>query len=269
MTGIAKRSPTVLLFLTVSLLMCACQAGPGNARGDGWISLFNGEDLTGWTPKFVGCELGENYNNTFRVEDDVLKIVYDDYAQFDGKFGHLFYEHEYAHYILRLEYRFVGEQIPGAPGWAYRNNGVMIHGQPAHTMSKDQAFPVSVEVQLLGGDGTHERATGNVCTPGTHIVMNGELIARHCIDSTSPTIHGDEWVALEIEVHGSDIIRHRINGELVMEYAQPQLDPSDADAKAWIERRGGEMLLDRGTISLQAESHPCEFRSIELLPLDD
>ena len=130
-------------------------------------------------------------------------------------------------------------------------------------------FPVSVEVQLLGGDGIREQPTGNVCTPGTHVVMDGKLEKRHCIDSSSGTYHGDQWVRLEIEVRGSEVIRHKINGELVMKYARPQLDENDADARAWIERRGGEKLLERGTISLQAESHPCEFRRIELRVLKD
>jgi len=238
------------------------------AEKEKWISLFNGKDLTGWTPKFSGYDPGVNYKDTFRVEDGVLKVAYDQYEQFDGKFGHLFYEHEYSHYRLRVEYRFVGEQVPGAPGWAYRNNGVMVHGQSAKSMRKDQDFPVSIEVQMLGGDGTHDRPTGNLCTPGTHVVMDEKLVKRHCFNSTSETFHGDQWVTLEIEVRGNEVIRHSINGEVVLEYNTPQLDPGDVDAKALIEARDGELMLDRGTISLQAESHGCEFRGIELLELE-
>ena len=270
----AKPRSSLLALICMTLVLCACQAdqkAETNARaagGDGWISLFNGKDLTGWTPKFAGCELGVNYNNTFRVEDGVLKAAYDRYEKFDGKFGHLFYQREFSHYILKLEYRFTGEQVPGGPGWAYRNNGVMIHGQPPQTMRIDQDFPVSIEVQMLGGDGEHDRTTGNLCTPGTHVVMNGELVTRHCTNSTSPTYHGDQWVSLEIEVRGNEFIRHQVNGQTVLEYNQPQLDENDPDAKAWIERRGGEKLLSGGSISLQAESAPCEFRNIKLLPLD-
>jgi hypothetical protein len=243
------------------------QESPAAAADAGWIVLFNGEDLTGWTPKFAGHELGVNYNDTFRVEDGAVVVNYDEWEQFDGEFGHLFYEQEYSHYILQLEYRFTGEQTPGGPGWAYRNSGVMIHGQPPEMLGIDQAFPVCVEVQLLGGDGEHPRHTANVCTPGTNIMMDGELTTAHCIDSTSRTYHGDEWIALEVEVRGGEVIRHKINGELVLEYSQPQLDESDADARAWIEQRGGEKMLTSGTISLQAESHPCAFRNIRLKPL--
>ncbi len=272
MIGI-KQIPYVLGLIS-ALMLCSCHPAHTNngkvlpVNGETWISLFNGKDLTGWTPKFAGHDLGVNYKNTFRAEDGVLKVAYDQYEQFDGKFGHLFYEHEYSHYRLRLEYRFLGEQMPGAPGWAFRNSGVMIHGQPAASMKKDQNFPVSIEVQMLGGDGENDRPTGNLCTPGTHVVMQNALVKNHCINSRSATFHEDDWITLEVEVRGNDIIRHFINGELVIEYTKPQYDPNDKDAQPLIEKQNGSLVLDHGTISLQAESHPCEFRNIQLLLLD-
>ncbi len=230
---------------------------------DDWIALFNGRDLTGWTPKITGYELGDNFGDTFRVEDGLLKVAYDQYDTFDGRFGHLFYEASFSDYVLRIEYRFVGEQAPGGPGWAIRNSGVMIHGEPAEAMSRDQDFPVSIEVQFLGGDGEGERATANLCTPGTNVVMGGELITRHCTNSSARTYHGNEWVTVEVEVRGSEVIRHIIDGEVVLEYQQPQLDDREEHARALAERRGG-LILDEGTISLQSESHPIEFRKVEL-----
>ena len=163
-----------------------------------WIQLFNGRDLTGWTPKIAGYELGENFGDTFRVEEGLLKVVYDQYDDFDGRFGHLFYEAPFSHYLLRIEYRFVGEQAPGGPDWALRNSGVMIHGEPAEAMSKDQDFPVSIEVQFLGGTGSGERPTANLCTPGTNVVMEAQLITRHCTDAAAPTYRGDQWVTVEV-----------------------------------------------------------------------
>lgn len=231
------------------------------------IQLFNGRDLSGWTVKIRGYEAGQNVNNTFRVEDGILKVSYDQYDRFDGAFGHLFYRVPFSHYRLRVEYRFVGEQCPGGPGWAFRNSGVMIHGQSPETMGKDQGFPVSIEVQLLGGDGQGKRPTANLCTPGTHVVMGGRLHTRHCTESDSDTFHGDQWVTVEIEVHGSRDITHFVNGAAVMTYSAPQLDPADANAKPLIEDE--LVLLERGTISLQAESYPVEFRTVELLELAD
>lgn len=232
-----------------------------------WISLFNGKDLTGWTPKIRYHELGENYANTFRVEDGLLKVRYDGYERFNETFGHLFYKTPYSHYRLRVEYRFVGEQCSGGPGWAFRNSGIMVHGEDPGSMAVDQDFPVSVEVQLLGGDGKKTRTTSNLCTPGTNVVMGDQLIKAHCTSSSSKTYHGDQWVTAEVEVRGNEVIRHLLDGEVVLEYSKPQLDPREAHAKKLAAAAGG-LMLSGGSISLQSESHPCDFRKVEIMPLD-
>lgn len=233
----------------------------------GWIALFNGKDLNDWTIKIKGCPAGENYNDTFRVEDGVLKIAYDKYETFGDRFGHIFYKDKFSKYKLRVEYRFVGEQVKGGAGWALRNNGVMLHCQAPESMAVDQDFPVSIEVQLLGGDGTHPRSTANLCTPGTHVVMEDQLVTRHCTDSRSKTYHGDQWVTVEIEVQGNERVRHLIDGEVVLEYEKPQLDDNDKDAQALI-KAGAPLMVGEGYIALQAESHPTEFRRIDLLPME-
>ena len=240
-------------------------AQDGGKKG-GWISLFNGKDLDGWTPKIKGHPAGENYADTFRVEDGVLKVAYDKYPKFDGKFGHLFSKQKYSNYRLRIEYRFAGDQCPGGPGWAFRNSGVMIHSQSPESMGKDQEFPISIEVQFLGGNGKDARPTANVCTPGTHIVMGGKLIKTHCTDSKSKTYHGDQWVTVEVEVHGKGVIKHVVDGTSVLEYERPQFDDDDADARKLM--RGGDPLIGEGFIALQAESHPIEFRRVEILPME-
>jgi len=230
-----------------------------------WISLFNGRDLTGWTPKIRGYELGENVADTFAVRAGALVVGYQGYEEWDSRFGHIFYKQPYSHYRLRLEYRFVGEQVPGGPGWAFRNSGIMLHCQSPESMARDQSFPVSIEVQLLGGKGEGRRTTANLCTPGTHVVMNGKLLTRHCTNSKSKTYHNDQWVSVEVEVRGGGVIKHFVNGRQVMQYEKPQLDESDEDAKKLVQ--DGEKLLRGGYISLQSESHPVEFRRIELLDL--
>jgi hypothetical protein len=234
---------------------------------EGFVSLFNGKDLTGWTPKIRGFKLGENHNETFRVAEGMIQVRYDKYDMFDGKFGHLFYKQPFSHYILRVEYRFVGTQCKGGPGWAIRNSGIMFHGQDPATMRLDQDFPVSIEYQMLGGLGKGPRPTGNMCSPGTNIVLDEKVYTTHCKNSQSKTFDGDVWVLAEVEVHGSDKVIHRINGEVVMQYSQPQLDPKDPDSAKLIKARDGKLLLDSGTISLQAESHPCDFRNIMIKEL--
>jgi hypothetical protein len=253
-----------LTLILAATLPAAAQDKPAQGK---WVQLFNGKDLTGWKAKLAGHESGDNWGNTFRVEDGVLKVAYDKYTKFDSKFGHLFYEKPFSSYILRIEYRFLGDQCPGGPSWALRNSGVMIHGQTPESMRKDQSFPVSIEVQFLGGTGG-KRPTANLCTPGTHIVMDGKLVKTHCINSKSKTYDGDQWVTVEVEVHGNKLIKHKIDGETVIEYSQPQLDEGDADGKVLIKKNGG-VMLSGGTISLQSESHPIEFRKVEIMELEE
>ena len=252
------------LFL-ILLLLGSCQQ---KSEQNEWISLFNGEDLTGWTPKITGYEAGDNYGNTFRVEDGLLKVRYDQYDAFNNRFGHLFYKDELSHYKLRVEYRFVGEQCPGGEGWAYRNSGIMVHGQRPETMTLDQDFPTSVEVQLLGSDSLVERTNLNVCTPGTNIVMEDELILDHCISSSSDFFFGEEWVTAELEVRGNEVLYHVVNGDTVLQYNQPQLDERDATYPLLFDLNGGDKMLHKGTISLQSESHPIDFRKVELMILE-
>tara|TARA_B110000003_G_C16652232_1_gene534693 strand:- start:5149 stop:5910 length:762 start_codon:yes stop_codon:yes gene_type:complete len=215
-----------------------------------WIQLFNGKDLSNWTVKIRGHEAGINHNDTFSVKDGVIHVSYDKYKNFDKTYGHIFYKTPFSHYLLRIEYRFLGNQAPGGEDWAFRNSGVMLHGQTPQSMSVDQDFPNSIEVQFLGGKGKGKRTTANLCTPGTDVVMNNKLLKRHCFSSKSETYHGDQWVTVEIEVRGSKSIKHMIDGKTVMEYTNPQLDDGT--------------LLEGGTISLQSESHPVEFRKVEL-----
>ena len=241
-------------------------AFPILAQDGQWIQLFNGRNLDGWTPKITGYPLGENFGNTFRVENGVMKVSYDQYDKFGDRFGHIFYKQKFSHYRIAVEYRFTGEQTPGGQAWAYRNSGIMIHCQPPETMGEDQNFPISIEVQLLGGNGKDPRPTANVCTPGTNIVMDGKLVTTHCINSTSPTFHGDQWVRVEAEVLGSEVVRHIVNGKVVMEYQQPQIGGGAVDHYDPAAKKDG-MLLTEGYISLQSESHPVEFRKVELMDL--
>lgn len=261
-----RLSAKLTFFVLFLVLALACTSA--KPKNEGWIQLFNGKDLKDWDIKITGFPLNENYGNTFRVEDSLLKVRYDQYKNFDGHFGHIFFKRKFSHYKIRVEYRFVGDQCPGGATWAYRNSGIMIHGQSAESMDLKQDFPVSIEVQLLGGNGKDERPNLNVCTPGTNIVMNGQLWTEHCTNSTSKTYHGDQWVTAEVEVQGDSIVRHIIDGKVVMEYTQPQLDDRDPGFQKLLPPDKNK-LLKKGTISLQSESGPIDFRKVELLNLGD
>lgn len=260
---------------TAIIMLVSCNSKPKTQQTDeksaeeNWIQLFNGKDLSNWDIKFKGEELGVNYNNTFKVEDGLLRVSYENWDEWNGKFGHIFYKGEFSHYKLHVVYRFVGEQVKNGPGWAFRNNGLMLHGQSAVSMELDQDFPTSIEVQLLGGvTGKGERSTMNLCTPGTNVEMNGELIEQHCINSKSETQLDDKWVDVEVEVRGNEIIRHFVDGVEVMSYEKPQLDPRDQYYEKLVPADGNK-LLSKGSISLQAESHNTDFKKIELLVIGE
>ncbi len=231
-----------------------------------WQYLFNGVDLSGWDVKIRGYELNDNYQQTFVAADSMIQVQYAGYDDFGQRYGHLFYRTPFSYYRLQLEYRFVGDQCPGGEGWALRNSGVMLHGQPAATMQKDQDFPISIEAQFLGGNGTDERHTLNLCTPGTHVVLNGELEETHCIDSRSKTYHGEQWVQAEFLVLGDSLIQHILDGEVVLEYSRPVIGGSVVNGFDPAVKADGQAVTG-GTISLQSESHPVHFRNIRLLNL--
>ncbi|RMG79712.1 MAG: DUF1080 domain-containing protein [Bacteroidetes bacterium] len=255
-------------FLCALLIgITSCQSNNYDPDKEAWRALFNGKDLSGWTPKITGYEAGENFGNTFRVEDSLLTVSYVEYDSFRNRFGHLFTNDKFSYYRLLVEYRFVGEQAPGGEGWAFKNSGAMLHSQSAASMLKDQDFPISIEGQFLGGrEPGQPRPTMNLCTPGTHVVMGDTLVTEHCIDSSSPTFYGEEWVRAEFLVLGDSLIRHYVNGEPVLEYYKPQYGGGVVHNFDPAVKKDGELIRE-GHIALQSESHPIQFRRVELLDL--
>ena len=253
------------LIVALFVFTAACQSQSGD---DGWIELFNGENMDDWTVKVRGHLAGENFANTFRVEDGLLTVGYDEYdSDYNDRFGHIFHKTPFSHYRLLVEYRFVGEQAQNAPGWATRNSGVMLHSQDPYTMPPGQDFPISIEVQFLGGitEGI-DRPTANMCSPGTHIEYRGAFNDTHCIESESPTLHGDQWVTVEVLVLGSEKIVHYVNGEQVIEYANVTYGGGVVNGHDPAMKPDGEPISS-GYISLQSESHPIHFRRVAVLNL--
>lgn len=250
----------------VCVFMACSSSGEERVPAENWIPLFNGKDLSNWTPKFAGYEAGVNYKNTFRVEDGILRVSYSEYDSFQYEFGHLFTDQSFSSYRLRAEYRFVSEPIPNAPEWAHRNNGFMLHAQSAASMLLHQNFPVSLEAQPLGGFETGERTTMNLCTPGTHVMLGDSLATAHCVSSTSKTYRGDQWISVEMIVYGDSVLHHLVEGDTVLTYYSPTIGGEFlAEADSSIFEEGAP--LTGGYIAIQAESHDTEFRKIELLEL--
>ncbi|QHT70920.1 DUF1080 domain-containing protein [Rhodocytophaga rosea] len=258
-----------LILFTTGYLWIQPKADPDKKE---WKPLFNGKNLEGWDIKIAGHPLNENYKNTFRFENGMVRISYDEYDRFNDKYGHMYYKEPFSHYILRFEYRFTGKQTPGGASWNVRNSGIMFHSQSAKSLTLGQEFPVSLEYQTLGGLDKGERHTGNLCTPGTIVHMDGKLNPNHCIDSDSKTYNGDGWVKGQILVLGDSLISHIVEGDTVLSYQQPQIGEAnwaqgkeDAYSAIWKSKNG--QALKEGYIALQAESHPIDFRNVELLNL--
>lgn len=255
-----------LHFLTVIAIIFLLAGCSGLKKAPSATALFNGKDLSNWTIKIKDHPLNENYANTFRVTDGVMKVSYDQYDDFKEQYGHIFSNKKLSAYLLVVEYRFVGEQVKSGPGWALRNSGAMLHCQAPETMDLHQDFPISLEEQYLGGNGKDERSTANLCTPGTNVILDKALYTQHCVNSRSKTYHGDQWVHIEALVLGDSVIKHIAGADTVLVYEKPQYDGRDK----WVKQAGYKdgALIKEGYISLQSESHPIEFRKVEIYNLE-
>jgi hypothetical protein len=258
----------LLAAATVLVPFSVSAQAPIQAEATEWRALFNGRDLTGWTPKIRGHALGEDPYGTFRVEDGAITVGYEGYAAFEERFGHLFFAEPFSSYQLRVEYRFIGEQVADGPGWAFKNSGVMFHAQSPESMLREQNFPVSLEVQFLGGNGVDDRPTANLCTPGTHVDIDGAQVERHCITADSPTFHTEDWVTVDLIVLGGSLIAHVVDGESVISYTRPVIGGGEVSPVDPAAKRDGE-LLTGGYIALQSESHPIQFRRVLIRPISD
>ena len=255
------RCPMGAGMVAVAALVAAC-GGPASGPAEpAWTPIFDGETLDGWTAKIAGYPLGENFGDTYRVEDGAIAARFDAYGDdYADRYGNLIYETPYRHYRLRLEYRFTGEQVPGGEDWAYRNSGVLYHMQPPETIALDAGFPVSLEAQFLA-EGAHAPTTGNMCSIETSVAVDGARRHEHCLGGDVAARPMGEWVRFELEAAPGGVFRHHIDGELAFAFTDPLYD----EAHPWADG----MAVTGGHFALQAESHPVEFRNIEILVLDE
>ena len=252
-------------FLLLLCTQCSVKKSITSEAEEEWQQMFNGKDIKDWTTKIHHYEVGDNYGNTFRVEDGILKVRYDNYeGDFNDRYGHLYYNTPYSYYHFSVEYRFVGDLHPGAPSFTLKNSGVMFHSQDPRTMPKEQDWPISVEMQFLAGIKEGEaRPTGNMCSPGTDVVYKGKIDPRHCINSTSDTYYGDQWVKAEMIIRGDSLVTHIINGKKVLEYTTPQMGGGVANGFDPKIKQDGK-LLSEGFIALQSEGQPIDFRNVKI-----
>lgn len=253
-----KYYSTLLLILFFSMVS-------SQQENEDWQQIFNGENLEGWTTKINHYKAGDNFGDTFRAEDDMIKVRYDQYeGEFNDRFAHLYFNQPFSDFHLILEYRFVGELFPGAPDYTELNSGLMFHSQDPRTMLKDQDWPISVEMQFLAGiEKGKERPTGNMCSPGTDVVYEGKIDPRHCINSSSETYYGNQWVSAELIVLHDSLVTHIINGKEVLQYTKPQIGGGVVNGFDPAFKIDGKTLTE-GLIALQSEGQPIDFRNIKI-----
>lgn len=259
-----KKITSILTFLVsaYSFTLISC-----NEKSE-WESLFNGKNLDGWVVKFYHHEVGDNYRNTFRVVDSVIQVNYSDYDEFGNRYGHLFYNQPYSSFHLKFDYRFTDEWMEDAPGYTYRNSGIMFHSQDPNTILKEQDWPISVEYQMLGNDDkVKNNTTGNMCSPGTDVVFEGEIDPRHCINSSSEKYPYDQWVSGELIVYRDSLVKHIVEGDTVLQYSKPTIGGGVANGYAPEQKVDGKALTS-GYIGLQAEGQGIEFKNIYIKELE-
>jgi hypothetical protein len=256
------------LLLLILCFICYNTFGQKKSQKEHWIKLFNGKNIDNWVVKIFHHEVGENFGNTFRVEDKTIKVRYDQYDKFNNRYGHLYFEKPYSYYKLRLEYKFQNPWRTDAPSYTLLNSGIMFHSQDPKTMPKEQDWPLSVEMQFLAEIKEGQaRPTGNMCSPGTDIVYQGKKYAGHCLNSTSKNYKKDEWLKAEIIVLGDSLITHIINGEQVLQYSKPSIGGGVATGFDPAFKIDGTALKS-GYIALQSEGQPIDFKNITLLNLE-
>lgn len=260
----------LLLFSLCLIYLGACNKNSTSIdekAPEQWQSLFNGKDLEGWIPKIHHHEVGDNFANTFRVVDGKIQVNYDDYPEFNERYGHLFYKEPYSSYHLKFEYKFTDQWLEDAPSYTYRNSGIMFHSQDPKTILKEQNWPISVEYQMLADEGKGPRPTGNMCSPGTEVIFNHEMDPRHCISSTSKTYPWDEWVSGDLIVFRDSLVIHLVNGDTVLQYTKPQIGGAVVEGFDPAIKIDGKLLTE-GFIGLQSEGQGIEFKNIKIKTLE-
>lgn len=229
--------PAIALALT--LIAPACRSLGDGPQEPASVSLFNGQDLSGWHSDVPEADDNPDVAPSFAVVDGVLMSL-------GSPGGHLITDAEYANYRLDVEYRWTDE-----PG----NCGVLVHATEPRCLYG--MFPASIEVQM------HHGNAGDFWCICEDIWVD-EMVARRgpaekwgtregaarriknlTDDSENPV---GEWNHMRIEAVG-DRVDVWVNGDLV--------------------NQGYQCTAQSGHIALQAEGRPVAFRRLDLTQLGD
>lgn len=201
------------------------------------ISLFNGEDLSGWHVDVPEMDENPDAINPFIIRDGML-------VSLGTPGGHLITDGIYENYRLKVEYRFAGK-----PG----NCGVLVHASTPRALYK--MFPKSVEVQMM-----HENAGDFWC-------IVEDIKVPDMVERRGPV---DEWGITEGKKRR--ILNLTDNSEnKVGDWNTMVVECLNDEIKVWVNgdmvNYGYECTSKKGQIAVQAEGSEVEFRKIELAPI--
>ncbi len=154
-------------FLLALLIICSCSPTNKNSKTTepGWISLFNGKDLTGWTTRGKAA---------WTVKDDILIGR--------GGRGHLYAAPNVRDLEVKGEFRITDEGNGANSGLYFR----------AHEPTDDpNGFPQGYEAQICNNQDAY---TGWLWKPGTPTGKASALLTKD-----------GEWFSLRVKAVGNTI----------------------------------------------------------------
>jgi len=193
------------------------------AADDGWVSMFNGKDLTGW-------KSNEEVPGVFTVENGELKV--------SGGRAHLFYvgpngEAKFQSFELKLKVK----TTPGS------NSGVYFHTQYQEKGWPDKGFECQVN-----STHTDPKKTGSLYgVINILALLDGQKEpegGKHIKVPLAPSTDG-EWFDYNIKVEGKHITLS-VNGKTTVDF----IEPEGWDPVKELKNMPGRKLSE-GTIAIQ------------------
>jgi hypothetical protein len=173
-------------------LLCACTLS-ALAAEDGWRTLFNGKDLSGWSPVQVA-------SNTFTVRDGIIVST-------GVPTGVMRTDRQYENFELELEWKHIAPQ---------GNAGLFVWSDPITAVG--QPFTKSIEVQILDG-----RNSESYTSHGDIFSIHGARMkpdrphprgAERCLPSEFRCKPSGEWNHYRV-VCNNGVIKLSVNGKEV------------------------------------------------------
>jgi hypothetical protein len=251
--------------------------GAAGTEDEQWTTLFNGENLDGWTVS-RGNEPGQTAEEIFQVTDGMLH-VYKGAAQGSAQsIATIRTNDSYGNYVFQFEYMWATNRfVPRAN--VDRDAGILFH----LCNNLNAVWPDSLEFQMGSSPLNGEWVTGDIFMIGslpraqtTSILSGNNFVfaepemggTRRSIGAPNGYERGrtnvrldrpTEWNTIELTVRGATEAEFKLNGVVVNRLFDMERNV------------GGGVFqpLDSGPIALQAEYAELFYRNIRLRELPD